>query len=175
MSPDRTEEFLTYGYPAVLATLKRCGTPYTVPVIFLWEDGYFYLSGTENRIWCRHLMRNPAVSINIQGSAPHFGHVGGDGIVEVLREPSFDIWPVIGRLFEKYFPLPEPDAREFWWRRLRAEPRVLFRFRPKPLRAIDMSRYEGKAADRKHQAERGVDPTGLHLPPPLVTTKGNYR
>jgi hypothetical protein len=148
-------------------TVKRSGHPYTVPVIYLWEDGWFYVSGTSNRIWCRHLLHNPAISLSIQGTSPIYGHVGGDGVAEVLEVPDHDIWPVIRRLFDRQFPLADADAKEYWWARLRAEPRLLFRFRPDPLRAIDMSIYEGKASDRRHQAANGVDPTGRPLPPPV--------
>ena len=60
MQPDVLAEFLAQPHVGALATLRRNGMPYTVPVWWLWEPddgprGAFWLTGTTNRVWCRQL------------------------------------------------------------------------------------------------------------------------
>lgn len=175
MSPELVEEFLAQPYMAVIATLKASGEPYTVPIVFKWEDGYFYFSGTYNRIWCKHLLRNPAMSLCVEATSPHYGHVGCEGRAEAIEHPSEEVFRIIRKIFDKTPPNAPPEEQEWWWERLKAEPRLAFRLRPQKLRAIDMSIYEGKRGDRAHQAERGIDPTGRRLGPPAARFTASQR
>jgi nitroimidazol reductase NimA-like FMN-containing flavoprotein (pyridoxamine 5'-phosphate oxidase superfamily) len=173
MSPELLEEFLAQPYVAVIATLKASGEPYTVPIVFVWEDGCFYFSGTYSRVWCKHLLRNPAMSLSIEAQYPHYGHVGCEGHAEAIQDPPEEVFRIIRKIFDKSPPNAPPEEQEMWWERLRAEPRLAFRLRPEKLRAIDMNVYEGKRGDREHQAAHGIDPAGRKLPPPtprLITS-----
>jgi len=155
MSDALRERFLREPHVGVIATLRRDGRPYTVPIWWLWRDGEFWLTGTTNRVWCRQLRRDPRASLCIEASAPHPGHVGVDGRVEVLEPPDFDIWPISRLLAEKYVgrgDLARAQAVERFFANMRTEPRILLRLRPEVWRAIDMSVYRGKRADREFQA-----------------------
>lgn len=141
----------------VLATLRRDGRPYTVPVWHLWDGTHVWLTGTESRVWCRQLMHDPRVSLCVEAMAPVPGHVDVDGTAEVLLGDEFDIWPISRRLAEKYIGRGDPGrsaAVDAFVANMKTEPRLLIRITPEVWRAIDMRVYEGKRADREHRARR---------------------
>ncbi len=155
MKPGDLEEFLRQPHIGVIATLRRDGRPYTVPVWWLWKEGAVWLTGTYNRVWCKHLLRDPRTSLCIEAMEPIPGHVEFDGIAEPLHPDRFDIWPISRELVEKYIGRGDPDrqpAVEAFLANMRTEPRLLFRLVPQVIRAIDMRVYRGKRADREYQA-----------------------
>jgi PPOX class probable F420-dependent enzyme len=160
MKPDVLEEFLQQPHVGVLATLRRNGMPYTVPVWWLWKDSAVWLTGTYSRVWCQQLMKHPRASLCIEASAPVSGHVGFDGRAEPFERPRFDIWPISRELAEKYVGRGDPantDAVDRFFANMQTEPRLLFRLTPEVTRAIDMRVYRGKRADREYQARAGAD------------------
>jgi len=155
MKPEVMEEFLQQPHVGVIATLRRDGRPYTVPVWWLWKDGVVWITGTYSRIWCRQLQHDPRASLCIEALAPVPGHVGFDGIAELVELPGFDIWPISRELAEKYVGRGDPNRApevEKFFANMRTEPRLLFRIQPTVVRAIDMRVYRGKRADREFQA-----------------------
>jgi PPOX class probable F420-dependent enzyme len=148
MKPDDVAEFLRQPHIGVLATLRRDGRPYTVPVWFLHEDEAFWITGTYDRVWCKQLLADPRASLCVEATTPVAGHVGVDGTVAAHELPGFDIWPVSRRLVEKYVA---PAQREPFLANMRTEHRLLFRLVPDVVRAIDMRVYRGKRADREFQ------------------------
>lgn len=159
MTPEVLDEFLTRPHIGVLATLRRDGLPYTVPVWWEWDGRGFWLTGTTTRVWCRQLLVDPRASLCIEATAPHPGHVGADGAVTVHpAEDTPDFWAVQRRLADKYVGRGDPanaGAVDAFVANMRTEPRILFHLalqeRSNAMRAIDMSVYEGKRADREHQ------------------------
>lgn len=154
MSAERLERFLDEPHVGVIATLRRDGRPYTVPVWWIWHEGAVWLTGTTNRVWCKQLRQDPRASLCIEAAGPQAGHVGIDGTVTVRELPAFDIWPISRMLAEKYVGRGDPanaDAVERFFANMRTEPRILLRLDPKVWRAIDMSVYRGKRADREFQ------------------------
>lgn len=155
MKPEMMEEFLRQPYIGVIATLRRDGRPYTVPVFWLWKEGGFWLTGTSSRVWCKQLLRDPRCSLCIETMEPFPAHVEVDGRAEPRRLPDFDIWPIHQELADKYIGHGDPAntarVEEFLgiWR---TEPRLLFRITPEVWRAIDLRVYRGKRADREHKA-----------------------
>jgi len=155
MRPDDVAAFLDEPHIAVLASLRRDGRPYTVPVWFLHTEGAFWITGTYERVWCKQLFADPRASLCIEATAPVAGHVGADGAVTVHQLPEFDIWPVSRRLVDKYVPAP---ARDAFFANMQTEHRLLFELVPDVLRAIDMRVYRGKRADREFQQRREEGP-----------------
>jgi PPOX class probable F420-dependent enzyme len=149
MASDVLQDFLEQTHIGVLATLRRDGRPYTVPVWWLWDGAAFWISGTTNRVWCKQLLHDPRASLCIEALQPVPGHVGVDGLAEAKLRPEFDIWPMSRRLAEKYVP----DEAEAFFANMQTEPRLLFRLVPEVWRAIDMRVYQGKRADRAYQAD----------------------
>lgn len=156
MSAEVRAEFLEQPHVGVIASLRRDGRPYTVPVWWLWDEPeeVFWLSGTFSRVWCKQLMQDARTSLCIEAGAPVAGHVGVDGRAEVLGPPQFDIWPVSRLLAEKYVGRGDPsraDQVDAFFANMQTEPRLLVRLTPEVWRAIDMRVYEGKRADREFQ------------------------
>ena len=150
MKPDDLTEFLAQPHVAVLATLRRDGRPYTVPVWFLHHDDAFWLTGTYDRVWCKQLFADQRASLCIEAGGASAGHVGVDGEVTIHELPEFDIWPISRRLVDKYVG---PEHRDAFFANMRTEHRLLFALRPDVFRAIDMRVYRGKRADREYQRE----------------------
>ncbi|MBM4204717.1 MAG: hypothetical protein FJ194_11285 [Gammaproteobacteria bacterium] len=154
MPDDVLKQFLTEPHVGVLATLRRDGRPYTVPVWWLWKDGYFWITGTYPRIWCRQLIADPRCSLCIETLDPVARHAEVDGDAEVFHPDQFDIWPVSRLLAEKYVGLGDPANAprvNAFVENMRTEPRLLFRIKPLVWRAIDLTVYRGKKADREYQ------------------------
>ena len=154
MKPDVFEAFLQEPHVGVIATLRKDGLPYTVPVWWLWKDGVIWLTGTYSRVWCQQLLKDPRASLCIEATAPVSGHVGFDGHVEALERPDFDIWPMSRELAEKYVgrrDTANAEAVERFFANMQTEPRLFFKLVPEVTRAIDMRVYRGKRADREYQ------------------------
>jgi hypothetical protein len=172
MDPADLANYLQQPHSAVIATLRRNGAPYTVPIWWLWKptdgpgfaagpltypSGELWLTGTYSRVWCKQLMHDGRASLCIETGPPFTAHVEFDGVCEPFERPGFDIWPISRELAEKYVGRGDPGnatAVEAFVANMRTEPRLLFRMRPAVLRAIDMRAYRGKRADREFQ-ERG--------------------
>ena len=157
MSEEIKDRFLQLPIPGIIATLRSNGLPYTVPIWWLHIDGEFWITGTHSRIWCKQLKKDPRASLCIENGGDLPGHMGVDGTVELYELPSFDIWPISRQLAEEYVGRGDPsrDADvEAFFSNMQTEPRLLFKLIPTVWRAIDMSVYEGKKADRDFQAEK---------------------
>jgi PPOX class probable F420-dependent enzyme len=151
MSSDDVAEFLAHPHIGVLATLRRDGRPYTVPVWFLHDHGAFWITGTYERVWCKQLLADPRASLCVEATSPVAGHVGVDGTVTAHELPDTDIWPISRRLVDKYVASGQRDA---FFANMQTEHRLLFRLVPEVFRAIDMRVYRGKRADREFQQRR---------------------
>lgn len=148
-------DFLEEPHIGVLATLRRSGLPYSVPVWWLHDDGVFWITGTTSRVWCKQLLNDPRCSLCIEALAPVAGFIAYDGVAESLLASDHDIWPMSRRLVEKYVGRNNPandGAVDAFFGNMRTEPRMLFKITPEVSRAIDMRVYRGKRADREHQA-----------------------
>ncbi len=155
MDDATTEEFLAQPHVGVVASLRRDGRPYTVPVWFHWDGEHIWLTGTDSRVWCRQLMADPRISLCVEALAPVAGHVGIDGTARVIGRDEMDIWPISQLLAEKYVGRGDPTnnkAVEAFVANMQTEPRLLIEVTPDVWRAIDMRVYEGKRADRNYQA-----------------------
>lgn len=154
MPEDVLARFLHEPIIGVLATLRRDGRPYTVPVWWLWHDDCFWLTGTRPRIWCKQLIADPRCSLCIETMVPVARHAEIDGDAQVLHPDAFDIWPVSLMLAEKYIGNTDPGSAErvqAFVNNMKKEPRLLFRVKPLVWRAIDLTVYRGKKADREYR------------------------
>lgn len=168
MKADTVSDYLKLPINAVLATTRRDGRAYLAPVWFLWEEtgeadeqypfyrhGTFWLTGTYPRTWCKHIFKDPRVSLCIEGREPVPGYVTVDCHAEPVEPSDSDIWPVSQALAQKYVGARGDQAAvERFVANMRTEPRLLFRLTPERWRAIDLTVYTGTPADQKHQRER---------------------
>ena len=149
---------------AVIATTRKNGRPYLVPIWFLWEpdgrvaaqypfypEGSFWVIGTYARQWCQHLLVRPQASLCITGEGVR-GYIAVDCQVEPIEPHAHDIWPMATRLAEKYVGSRSgPAATARFVANMRTEQRLLFRLTPHAWRAIDLTIYTGSRGDLAYQ------------------------
>ncbi len=154
----------TPAIPAVLATTRKDGRGYLVPVWYLWEEtggtsatypfyrhGQFWLIGTYTRRWCKHIFADPRVSLCIQGGGVP-GYIAVDCRAEPVHPTDFDIWPIATQLARRYVGHSrDEEAAQTFVANMRTEPRLLFRLTPENWRCIDLTVYTGTRADVAHQ------------------------
>lgn len=160
MDANTVAEFLEEPHIGVLATLRRSGLPYSVPVWWLHDDGAFWITGTTNRVWCKQLFADPRCSLCIEALAPVAGFVAYDGTVEAFVPPEAEIWETTRALVDKYVGRGDPAnaaSADAFFANMQTEPRILFKLTPDVSRAIDMRVYRGKRADREHQQAQAGD------------------
>ena len=63
MKPERRFRVPGPIHIGLLATLRRDGRPYTVPIWFLHYDDAFWITGTYDRVWCKQLFQDPRASL----------------------------------------------------------------------------------------------------------------
>jgi PPOX class probable F420-dependent enzyme len=156
MDRQTQDDFLAQPHIGVIASLREDGRPYTVPVWYHWDGEAMWLTGTDSRVWCRQIRRDPRVSLCIEAMAPVAGHIGVDGTAEVIDRDDADIWPMCRLLAQKYLDRGEPTDQavvDAFLANMRTEPRLLVKVTPEVWRAIDMRVYRGKRADRQFRAE----------------------
>ena len=154
INDDTIAGFLQEPHVGVLASTQKIGVPYTVPVWWLRDKGSFWLTGTFDRVWCKHLIDRPCCLMCIEALAPVAGHVGVEGTAELYQLPEFDIWPMSRQLAEKYLGQHNrlnAKAVDRFFSNMKTEPRLLFKLTPTNWRAIDMRQYRSKKSDREFQ------------------------
>ena len=116
MTDEALAQFLHLPLIGVLATLRKDGRPYTVPVWWLWHEEWheehFWLTGTYPRIWCKQLIADPRCSLCIETMTPVARHAEIDGDAIALHPDQFDIWAVSTLLANKYVGQENPDNRD---------------------------------------------------------------
>jgi len=160
MKPEYLERFLQQPFVGVLATLRRDGRPYTVPVWWLLHEETFWISGTYERVWCKQLKRDRRASLCIEATGELAGHVGIDGHMVCRELPGFDIWPVSRLLVEKYVGLGNPSRAstvDDFVANMQTEHRLLFELVPEGRRAIDMRVYRGKRSERDWREQQNKE------------------
>jgi PPOX class probable F420-dependent enzyme len=102
--PRELDQFLTHPNPAVIATLRRDGSPHTAATWYIWEDGRVLVNMDEGRRRLEYLRRDPRVSITVLGSDEWYRHVTLEGRA-VSIEPDGDLHD-IDRLSRHYMGEP---------------------------------------------------------------------
>jgi PPOX class probable F420-dependent enzyme len=74
-------EVLRRPNPAVMATLRPDGAPFTVATWYLWVDGRILLSLDAGRARLAHLRRDPRVSLTVLDGEDWYRHVSVQGSV----------------------------------------------------------------------------------------------
>ena len=104
--PDALRDLLAKPNPAVVATLRRDGSPVTVATWYALEGDRILLNMDHSRVRVQHLRRDPRVSVTVIDEADFYTHVSVVGRVEewVEDEQLTDI----DRLSQRYTGRPYP-------------------------------------------------------------------
>ena len=109
--PPELDELVARPNPAVVATVRRDGSPHTAATWYDWEDGRVLLNMDESRARLGHMRDNPNVSLTVFDGADWYGHVTLLGpIVSLEDDPDLRD---IDRLAVRYTgqPFRGRDAR----------------------------------------------------------------
>jgi PPOX class probable F420-dependent enzyme len=98
--PDQLRELLAKPNPAVVATLRRDGTPVTVATWYALEGDRILLNMDHSRVRVQHLKRDPRVSVTVMDERSWYTHVSFVGHVVEWREDE-DLAD-IDRLSQRY-------------------------------------------------------------------------
>jgi len=99
MTPEELDAFLAATDVVALASLRRDGSPFVVPVGFDWDGEYFSVTIARDHAGVHRLRRDPRVSLSA-GSHPAFPtkFVVVEGIAEEDPEQYFEHWISVGRV-----------------------------------------------------------------------------
>jgi PPOX class probable F420-dependent enzyme len=88
MSPEQIEAFLAAPRHAVVAALRRDGTPQLSPIWYLCENDRLYFSIPVESAKYRQLRRDPRVALCIDGAHPDARAVMIYGAAELIEDES---------------------------------------------------------------------------------------
>ena len=126
------QEFLARPLLARLATASRDGQPHVVPVWFMWEDGFIWVSSFRSTKKISDLEKNPkcAIVIDVEQAEKQMAAVAIEGTAELLNTPIEETRARIERIYAKYLG-PEgvlaPDPQSW----LDSEENLLIKITPK--------------------------------------------
>ncbi len=124
-------DFLQGPFLAVLATLRRDGTPLLSPVWYEFQDGVFQVVVNLGDAKDRHLARDPRVTIVV--AEPTFPYRGVEvrGRAELTTEGAGE---ATARMANRYL---SPEAARSYLSKVQHNPGRLVRLRPERARAWD--------------------------------------
>jgi PPOX class probable F420-dependent enzyme len=105
--PQSVDEFLRRHNPAVVATVRRDGSPYTAPTWYDWDGNRVYLNMDAGRLRLDHMRRDPRAALSVLEDGNWYRHVSLLGaIVSIEDDPELT---GIDRLAIRYTGEPYPD------------------------------------------------------------------
>ncbi|GAB4492710.1 MAG: PPOX class F420-dependent oxidoreductase [Anaerolineales bacterium] len=98
------QNFLSRPLLGRLATVSPEGQPHVVPVWFLYEDGFVWVSAFQSTRKVIDLERNPqcAIVIDIEQGQETLSAVALEGRAELIRTPFLEVRQRAQRIYAKY-------------------------------------------------------------------------
>ncbi len=98
------QNFLSRPLLGRLATASPEGQPHVVPVWFLYEDGFVWVSAFQSTRKVIDLERNPqcAIVIDIEQGQETLSAVALEGRAELIRTPFLEVRQRAQRIYAKY-------------------------------------------------------------------------
>ena len=121
----RVQEFLGPSHIAIVATIRRDGTPQITPNWYRFDSGRLTISTTKQRVKYRNLSRDPRLVVCITSEPRAENYLTLSGLAEIVDDGS--MWPDTRAIVEKYVP---PDRVDERMRQLRTEDRVIISMVP---------------------------------------------
>jgi PPOX class probable F420-dependent enzyme len=86
--PREWDVFLSKANPAVIATIRKDGSPHSVATWYDWQDGRIMLNMDARRIRLDHIRRDPRVALTVFDSKDWEVHLSLLGQVVEIRDDS---------------------------------------------------------------------------------------
>lgn len=125
LTPDKIDTFLAGKRNAILATIKKDGSPQLTPVLYRWDGEKFWVSITKERAKYKNILRDPRVSLCVDD---------GGTVTTVIasgkaRLTEDNLWVDTQKIVERYRD-PEQSAAYVKSMQEKKEPRVLLVLKP---------------------------------------------
>jgi nitroimidazol reductase NimA-like FMN-containing flavoprotein (pyridoxamine 5'-phosphate oxidase superfamily) len=138
MTSEELDAFLAASDVVMLASLRKDGSPFVVPVGFDWDGESFFVTIAEDHAGVQRLRRDPRVSLAV-GSHPAFPtkFVVVAGIAEEIPDPGNEISKrILFRKSQDMFARLDVDRGAFFANWISVG-RVVFRIRVASLASFD--------------------------------------
>jgi PPOX class probable F420-dependent enzyme len=121
---ERVRGFLERHHSAVVATLKRDGTPHVARIGVGLVEGKLWSSGTQSRVRTSHLRRDPRATLLVLNDDDPYSWLGLETRVTILDGPE-----AVEHNLALYRVLAgEPDDIEAYRRAMVDERRLIYEF-----------------------------------------------
>ncbi|MGX1856296.1 PPOX class F420-dependent oxidoreductase [Dietzia sp. NPDC055340] len=88
---DDVRELLLKPNPAVMATVRRDGSPVTVPTWYRLVGDRILLNLDKSRVRLQHIQRDPRVALSVMEAGNWTTHVSIQGrVVEIIDDPNLE-------------------------------------------------------------------------------------
>lgn len=88
---DDVRELLLKPNPAVMATVRKDGSPVTVPTWYLLVGDRILLNLDKSRVRLQHIKRDPRVALSVMEAGNWTTHVSIQGrVVEIVDDPNLE-------------------------------------------------------------------------------------
>lgn len=123
MNREEIDAYLrTDGRFAAVATVRKDGSPFVIPLGYYYDGEHLYFSSTPSRGLVKRLRRNPLISVAVFDHEAIHGYVLVNGTAEEVADPD----DVLSLAMHHRYPKPGVDGPEhdaLWL----SEGRVVFR------------------------------------------------
>ena len=134
LTPEELDAFLDKGHTLIVATVRKSGEPFLVPVWYVWRDGAFWVGTPARSSKVAHIKRDPRVCCMVEEGEAWLDLKAvimncEASVVEDTGKIA-EIEAAIDRKYEGFrmdrSKLPEATRNHY------ATGRVILRFTPKP-------------------------------------------
>src|SRR5579863_3482174 len=97
----KTAHFLTKGKPKLLrlAVVDKKGAAHVSAIWYLWKDGFFYISTSEDRLKVRAIRDNPNAALIVDTDVIPYEGVIVEGTATLSKK---DVGPITLAIVKKY-------------------------------------------------------------------------
>ena len=159
MTSDELDAFLAEQDVVYLASLRKDGAPFVVPIGFDWDGESFFITIALDHAGLHRLRRDPRVSLSI-GSHPAFPtkFVVVEGVAEEVADPEAAISRrILFRKSQEMFARMRVDPERYFENWISVG-RVAFRVRVTSLRELRRHEGEGREVLGRHATADRFDP-----------------
>ena len=129
-------EFVKEPNVAVLATLRKDGSPHLTSVWYAYEDGEIKVVITPRRLKYKHVKRDPRVSLAVISFTPPYKQVIFEGKAEVTAQDGPEL---MRRLSIRYYGEEDGKVYSDYDEEAGQETRLVLHFKPERIIAYDFS------------------------------------
>jgi PPOX class probable F420-dependent enzyme len=136
LNKQKSLNFLTKGRVKLLrlAVAEKDGTPHISSVWYLWKDGHFYISTSEDRLKVRAIRKNPKVALIVDTDVIPYKGIIVEGTAKLTKA---NVKEITLEIVEKYVPAKFVKSE---FEDLMRYPRVLIKI--KPLKSLDIMSFK---------------------------------